>query len=179
MNAIHVADLMASGSGSETNVYKNFAALKTAWTLDAVNNDDESEYEVDSTVQFARMVAEIGYKYSIVPYTRRDFWEAVVVELGTDIVDGVYLQCYDGGANNDPSEWKNALGINVVPIIWVINDSKPEHGLSALEAESKFSYWKSQDSEALAGGGYWNNYDIENMGLSYIHYGESLSFVFP
>ncbi|KAI0143641.1 hypothetical protein GGR57DRAFT_483580 [Xylariaceae sp. FL1272] len=45
MNSQHVKDLMASpGPGSNTPLYQNFAALKTAWSLDAVNNDDESLY---------------------------------------------------------------------------------------------------------------------------------------
>jgi hypothetical protein len=70
MNAQHVSALMASpGPGNTTRLYRNFAALKAAWSLDAVNNDDESLYDVTSTVTFAQMLGKIGLKYTIAPYT--------------------------------------------------------------------------------------------------------------
>ena len=61
------------GQRNETRLFRNFAALKEAWTLDAVNNDDESIYDVSSTVVFGRMLGRIGYKYTIAPYTNQRF----------------------------------------------------------------------------------------------------------
>ncbi|KAK4236841.1 hypothetical protein C8A03DRAFT_35225 [Achaetomium macrosporum] len=184
MNAQHVRALMTSpGSGSDTPLYRNFAALKAAWDLDAVNNDDESLYDVASTVAFAKMLGKIGYKYTIAPYTNIRFWAAVKQQLNSGLaepdllLDRVYLQCYDGGASNDPGSWQSSLGMKVVPLLWVVNDSKPSYGTTAAQARSKFSAWYQR--YALAGGGYWNDYDIEKMGLSYREYGDVLSTVFP
>ncbi|KAH6659120.1 hypothetical protein BKA67DRAFT_652373 [Truncatella angustata] len=177
MNSAHVSELMASpGPGSDTRLYRNFVALKTAWTLDAVSNDDESIYDVASTVKFAQMLGNIGYKYTIVPYTNTSFWKSLKTQL-KDLLDRAYLQCYDGGAGNNPGSWQSTLGMKVVPIIWVTNDSKPSQGTTAAQAKTKFTSWNQQS--AVAGGGYWNEYDIEKMGLSYKEYGGVLTTVFP
>jgi len=184
MNAQNIRQLMASpGGGAETRLYRNFAALREAWALDAVNNDDESLYDTASTVAFARMLGRAGYRYTIAPYTQVRFWSAVKTQLNAGLaepewlLDRVYLQCYDGGANNDPAGWQSNLGMKVVPLVWVTNDSKPSQGVSAATARSRFAGW--QQRNALAGGGYWNDYDIEKMKLSYQQYGDVLTSVFP
>ncbi|KAF4999988.1 hypothetical protein FDECE_11336 [Fusarium decemcellulare] len=182
MNSNHVRDLMEGpGSDESTPLYRNFAALKEAWSLDAVNNNDESIYHAASTVTFARMLGNIGYKYTLVPYTNSNFWASIKRELdgnaASPLVDRVYLQCYDGGASNDPISWQNTLGMEVVPLLWVTNDSKPFYGTTVEQALAKFSGWLERGT--LGGGGYWNDYDIEKMGLSYTGYGGVLETKFP
>lgn len=184
MNSQHVRELMSSpGPGAETPLYRNFEALKTAWSLDAVNNDDESIYHVASTVTFGKMLGKIGYKYTIAPYTNTGFWTSVKSQLNQGLtepnllLDRVYLQCYDGGAGNDPGSWQSTLGMKVVPLIWVTNDSKPSQGTTAAQAKTRFTNWNQRS--ATGGGGYWNDYDIEKMGLSYKQYGDVLTSVFP
>lgn len=184
MNSQHVADLMANpGPGEDTLLYRNFAALKEAWSLDAVNNDDESLYDVPSTVAFAKMLGQAGYNYTIAPYTNPDFWIAVIGQGNEGLaeeerlVDRAYLQCYDGGRFNNPAGWQDALGIGVVPLIWVTNDSKPGEGNTVAQARARFEQFVG--ATELAGGGYWNDYDIEKMGLSYEEYGGILTSLFP
>jgi hypothetical protein len=183
MNAKNIRTLMASpGPGSETRLYRNFKALKSAWSLDAVNNDDESIYDVASTVAFAKMLAKVGYKYTIAPYTNTRFWVNVQTQLNKGlekpdlVLDRIYLQCYDGGIRNDPGSWQKTFGMKVVPLVWVTNDSKPAQGTTVAQAKTKFAAWNQQN--ALGGGGYWNDYDIEKMGLSYTRYGEVLKNIF-
>ncbi|KAF2445158.1 hypothetical protein P171DRAFT_431901 [Karstenula rhodostoma CBS 690.94] len=184
MNSQHVKELMAKpGPGTGTPLYKNFAALKTAWGLDAVNNDDESLYDVASTAAFAKMLGAVGYKYTGAPYTNAGFWKALIAQANAGraepdlLFDRAYLQCYDGGAGNDPSAWASSLGLKVVPLVWVTNDSKPSYGTTAAAAKTKFQGWKERGG--VVGGGYWNDYDIEKMGLSYREYGDALGSVFP
>jgi hypothetical protein len=184
MNSQHVKDLMRSpGPGAATPLYRNFDALKTAWSLDAVNNDDESIYDVGSTAAFARMLGEIGYKYTIAPYSNADFWVSLKTQLntakggGNPLLDRVYLQCYDGGAGNDPRSWQSSLGMKVVPLVWATNDSKPGQGATVAQATSMFVGWRKESG--VAGGGYWNDYDIEKMRSSYTAYGGVLMDVFP
>lgn len=183
MNSQHVKDLMANpGPGPSTPLYRNFVALKAAWGLDAVNNDDESLYDVASTVKFAQMLGQIGYKYTLAPYTNSAFWVSLIRQANAGLadpnllVDRVYLQCYDGGAGNNPTSWASTLGLKVVPLLWVTNDSKPSQGTTAAQATSKFTAWNS--AGGLAGGGYWNDYDIEKNGLSYSQYGSVLVNIF-
>lgn len=93
------------GVGSSTILYKNFKALKNAIPeIDAVNNDDEYCYDVATAVKFHQMMYELGYKTTVAPYMNRSFWENLVSQLG-DRCDRVLIQCYDGGAGNNPSDW--------------------------------------------------------------------------
>ncbi|KAK4451289.1 UDP-3-O-N-acetylglucosamine deacetylase [Podospora aff. communis PSN243] len=185
MNSQNVRNLMSSpGPGENTPVYKNFVALKEAWGLDAVNNDDEVLYEVGSTVTFAKMLGKAGYKYTGAPYTNVRFWRDLISQTnsglsgeGKLLFDRVYLQCYDGGARNDPRTWEQDLRMKIVPLVWVTNDSKPQFSTTAAQARQRFQQWHSRS--ALAGGGYWNDYDIEKMGLSYAEYGGVLRAAFP
>jgi hypothetical protein len=170
----------AEGTGSATRLYQNFNLLKTTWNLDGFNNDDESVYDVSSTVTFAKMLGVMGYKYSIAPYTNSAFWSNIKNQINAAVpglLDRVYLQCYDGGAGNNPGTWQTSLGMKVVPIVWVTNDAKPSQGNTAQQAQTKFANWNSQ--YAVAGGGYWNEYDIEKMGSSYTAYAGVLTSVFP
>lgn len=186
MNSQNVKALMSRpGPGTDTPLASNFAALKEAWGLDAVNNDDESIYDVASTVAFGKMLGNLGYKYTGAPYTNANFWVSLKNQLNAGrkegegeglLMDRMYLQCYDGGARNDPLGWQRTLGMKVVPLVWVTNDSKPQFGTSAQQAKSKFQGWRPSE---LGGGGYWNDYDIEKMGLSYKAYGDVLAAVFP
>jgi hypothetical protein len=183
MNAQHVKQLMANpGGGAETPLFRNFKALQAAWSLDAVNNDDESLYDVASTVAFAKMLGQVGLRYTIAPYTNTGFWSSITSQINKGLkepdllLDRVYLQCYDGGAGNNPASWQKTLGMKVVPLVWVTNDSKPSYGTTAAQARSKFTSWNRQG--ALAGGGYWNDYDIEKMKLSYSQYGDVLKSIF-
>ncbi|KAL1860607.1 hypothetical protein Daus18300_009097 [Diaporthe australafricana] len=165
----------ANGTGADTPLHTNFDVLRTAWDLDAFNNDDESVYDVSSTVSFAKLLGGIGYKYSIAPYTSTSFWTSVVQQL-PGLLDRVYLQVYDGGAGNNPGSWQDALGLEVTPLVWVTNDAKPSQGNTPEQAQAKFTNWNAQYS--VDGGGYWNDYDVEKMGSSYASYGQALTSVF-
>ncbi|OAA82593.1 coagulation factor 5/8 type domain-containing protein [Akanthomyces lecanii RCEF 1005] len=167
-----------NGTGASTVLYRNLAALKAAWNLDAINNDDEETYDMQSTVAFAAMVGAIGLKYSAAPYTNIDYWAEAVTKINSqspDLFDRVYLQCYDGGAGNDPGQWQTALGIPITPILWVVNSAKPIYGKTPEQAQSLFTQYKA---EGVSGGGYWNNYDIEQQNSSYIDYFEAIGSAF-
>lgn len=191
----------ANGTGPDTPLYRNFDALRAAWDLDAFNNDDESVYDVASTVSFAQLLGAIGYRYSIAPYTNSGFWASVAQQL-PGLLDRVYLQVYDGGSGNDPGAWQDALGRKVTPLVWVTNDAKPSQGNTPEQAQAKFANWNTQysvdgggmcqmfllvepleaaHSQLILGSskGYWNDYDVEKMGSSYTSYAQALTSVFP
>ena len=170
----------SQGTGPSTALYKTMSALKAAWNLDAINNDDESLYDVNSTVAFAQMLGQIGYKYTTAPYTYQSFWAQVASELNEKapgLQDTQFVQCYDGGSGNDPGQWQQAVGVRTIPLLWVTNKSKPYDGSTPQEMQTQFSGWKS--SEGITGGGLWNSYDIQQANNNnFAEYANVLNTVF-
>jgi hypothetical protein len=97
------------GTGKNTMLYRNFKALLEAVPgIDAVNNDDEHGYDVATAVKFHVMMADLGLKTTLAPYTNRNFWTQLATQVNSQrpgTVDRVMIQCYDGGAGNNPSNW--------------------------------------------------------------------------
>ncbi|SFR05175.1 hypothetical protein SAMN04488564_102711 [Lentzea waywayandensis] len=150
----NIAALISSGgTGSSSILYRNFQALKTATGADAINNDDESFYQVAPTAAFARMAAGLGYsKFTFAPYTNQSFWASLKSNLGS-LVDRVYLQGYAGGAGNNPATWNRALGMTVDPGLWSKHGSGCSAGDSPATVQSKMRSWKT--SAGITGGFMW------------------------
>ncbi len=106
----NIRDLInAGGTGKDSILYRNFQTLKREFPdVDAINFDDELTYDVESVTTFALMLADLGFRISICPYTEKDFWNQLVFnieKLRPGAMDAVYLQCYDGGNDNNPADW--------------------------------------------------------------------------
>jgi len=134
----------SQGTGAGSTLYKNFAALKKAVPgIDAINDDDEQAYDLGSSTAFGKMLNGLGMKLSQAPYMNQSFWVQLKNNLGSG-ADIVYLQCYQGGAGNDPGNWDAAYGngFHVVP-----GQESNNH------AASWWSNWSSADH--VTGGFYW------------------------
>ena len=94
----------SQGTGSTSILYKNFRALKRAVPeIDAVNNDQEQDYDVTTAAKFHIMMYNLGYKTTFAPYTYMSYWQQLNNEIRKTkpkAVDRVMVQCYDGGAGN-------------------------------------------------------------------------------
>jgi fructan beta-fructosidase len=105
----------SQGTGPTSILYKNFQALKNAVPgIDAINDDDEKTYDLNSSTKFANMLGGLGCKFTMAPYMNQSFW--VNLKNSISNCDYVYVQCYDGGAGNDPSQWQSAMGSGVTAI---------------------------------------------------------------
>ncbi len=148
------------GTGENSALYKNFKALKEAipW-IEAVNNDQEQDYDINTAVEFHKMMYDLGYKTTIAPYTEKSYWQNLVKKLNAarpGAVDLVYLQTYGGGAGNNPADWN----FGDIPM-WVGFDCESNGNLS--EMQSKFSNWKTAGN--VSGGFLWN-YNSEAQTLN-------------
>ncbi len=106
----HIQTLInKSGTGRTTMLYRNFKALlETVPGIDAVNNDDEQCYDVSTATKFHVMMYDLGCKTTLAPYTYQSFWNSLATNINKErpgAVDRVMVQCYDGGAYNNPSTW--------------------------------------------------------------------------
>jgi hypothetical protein len=145
----NIKSLIASqGTGTGSILYKNFLALENATGVDGFQFDDENEYDATSMVAFAKMLTTMGSTVSLVPYTNQSFWVNVRSQLGSK-VSHIYLQCYDGGAGNDPAQWTSAFGgVKVEPGLWGNTDT-------TSSATTKFRNWQQQIG--ITGGFMWLN----------------------
>lgn len=138
--------ILADGTGSGTILYRNLQALKNALGIDAIDYDDESTYDSVSSVNFGQMCNAVGMKVTLCPYTNINYWKTVKSGLGS-VVDYIYLQCYEGGAGNDPASWASSLGVPVVQVVPGYWDY--ERDITFL---NKMSGWSS---EGCTGGFLW------------------------
>jgi hypothetical protein len=124
----NIKNLIATnGTSSGSILYENFQALKNATGVDAIQYDDEQTYDVASAVALGNLIASLGMKVTLCPYTAQSYWASVKSQLGTN-VDAIYLQCYSGGAGNinNVGSWNSAFGgFKVYPGLWVDSSDCP------------------------------------------------------
>ena len=157
----NIAALMQrDGTGEDTILFKNFKALIEATGADAIDYDDESSYDVSVAVEFGRMMEKLGMKITLCPYAAMSYWKGVYDELGPELVDRIYLQCYDGGAGNNVADWYNAFGgVKIIPGYWCLHYGGSAGDTAAqvknkLNAAKRYStggfMWLYDDMQALA-----------------------------
>jgi hypothetical protein len=146
----------AQGTGSSSILYRNFKALRNTFpAVDAIGFDDESTYDVNSSTALAVMLGNLGFKVSLVPYTNAGYWTSVANNTNNQrpgTIDRVDLQCYAGGASNNPCSW-NFGSIPVFPGLW---DAEK----STSQVQSQLTTWKNNC--AAKGGFIWLYDDIDN-----------------
>lgn len=146
----------SEGTGENSILYRNFKALKDAIpAVIAVNNDIEHEYEAETQAQFHVMLYDIGFKTTIAPYMNKQYWDSFVSKVQTarpGAVERNYLQCYGGGAGNNPKDWN----ISNLPIYG--SHDLEANGFPRDEIIEKLTRWKND--AGIVGGFYWN-YDTK------------------
>lgn len=149
------------GFGEGTTLYKNFKALQDAIPeIDAFNNDDEVTYHATSAIAFTKMLAKMGFKNAIVPYTQKAFWKQLVEEVNEEYpgnIDRNYLQCYAGGGGNDPCSSTWDFGIDMIPGLW----GGPQ-GITPAQVSTQMATWRNSCEDHIKGGFLW---DYEKFAL--------------
>jgi hypothetical protein len=164
--------IKSQGTGPNSILYQNFQALKQAIpSIDGIDLDDESLYDQDTTVQFCQMLYGLGYQVTFCPYTMTQFWVNSLYALNSQtpgLVTGFNLQCYAGGAGNDPQDWINAIQAKmgpdfdaagfVFPGLWCRNGDGCDQGDCPDSITSQFKAWKP---DGIQGGFIWLYDDIQ------------------
>ena len=154
----------ANGTGKNTMLYKNFKALKEAVPeIDAVNNDDEHCYDLETGAKFHIMMYDLGYKTTLAPYTNRSYWQNLSAKIRasrSQAVDRVMVQCYDGGAGNvnQVGNW-NFTGVSDrhAGLMYYSNDWSVEKNMA------QFQKWYD---DGVAKGGFVWVYNSEEWDLN-------------
>ena len=156
----------------------NFQTLRQNLPIDGFDFDYEGSYSSSFERGIVTLTSELFKSGSIVtycPYTYQSFWlqclaDAYRASNNVQPVSWFNLQCYDGGAGNDPADWARAiatypqpLGIKdpnafVVPGLWVANTtSKSFMGKCPNGIQQQFKQWSATGTR---GGFLWNSSDI-------------------
>jgi hypothetical protein len=149
----------AQGTGPSSILYQNFKVIRDLIpAIDAVSYDDESNYDVDSSVALSLMLNDMGFKVTLCPYTRSSYWSSVystVQNLRPGAIDRIDLQCYAGGAWNNPGTWNNYFGgLRVTPGLWCYHlENNIPKGDSPIQVGDRLSSWNA--SYNIAGGFMW------------------------
>ena len=156
-----ISNLMATyGTNVNTVLYSNLMVLKAVTGADAINNDDELVYDAPSAAQFSLMCASMGYKTTLCPYTRSTYWSSIITTVNSarpGTVDSIQLQCYAGGAGNNPATWNANMGMKVSPGLETAYSTTGNPGCASGNDPSvcctKFGAWRS--SPGISGGWLW------------------------
>ena len=161
----HIRDLIkASGTGSNTMLYKNFKALKEAVPeIEAVNNDDEHCYDAETGAKFHIMMYDLGYTTTLAPYTNKSYWQNLCTKIRAsrpNAVDCVMVQCYDGGAGNVNSvgSWTfTGVPVRQAGLMYYSNDWNVDKNIE------QFQKWAD---DGVASGGFVCVYNSEEWDLN-------------
>ena len=153
-----------NGTGSTTMLYRNFKALKDAVPeIDAVNNDDEHCYDVETGAKFHIMMYNLGYKTTLAPYTYKSYWQNLCTKIRatkSKAVDRIMVQCYDGGAGNvnQVGSWTfTGVTERHAGLMYYSNDWSVDKNLE------QFQKWKD---DGVASGGFVWVYNSEEWDLN-------------
>jgi hypothetical protein len=144
----------SQGTGPKSILYKDFAALKAALPLDAIDFDDENSYDTSSTIEFAVMLGKLGYNVTMNPYTNSTYWTSVVSQINekrSGTVDGIHLQTFAGGDGNNPCSGWNFGSVPVYPGISDQSSAPPD--LTPAETKTAMKNWHTQCG--ITGGWVW------------------------
>ena len=152
-NLVKASEADGGGTGPNSILYRNFKALKDAIpAVIAINNDIEQDYDYETQARFHIMLYDLGFKTTIAPYTRREsYWVPFVDQINKarpGAVDRNYLQCYGGGANNKPNDWK----IGGLPIYG--SRDIESNGYTHQQIVDVMTNWKND--AGIVGGFYWS-----------------------
>ncbi|HKV07772.1 MAG TPA: glycosyl hydrolase family 18 protein [Thermoanaerobaculia bacterium] len=170
------------GTGPGNPLYQNFQALAQSLSIDGIDFDLEAtqysyDHFTDTVVQLTAMLGSLGLEVTYCPYVEEDFWIGCLAQVyknnGKQIVSWLNLQCYAGGAGNDPAYWVAAVkasdkltGVGnpaafVVPGLWCVNSSSGDcnSGDCPATVQETFAGYKASDP-GITGGFLWQYGDI-------------------
>jgi len=151
----------AQGTGPNSILYKDFAALKAAIpALDAIDFDDENSFNSPTTISFGVMLGGLGYHVMPDAFDQSSYWTNVVSQINSQLpgtVDGVHLQAYAGGSGNNPCVGWNFGTVPVFPGLWDANDTPSQ-------VQTTMTGWHSQCG--ILGGFMWLYDDFVGNGLA-------------
>lgn len=157
------------GTGSSNPLYTSLSILQSKLGLDAVNYDDETEFDLPSSEGLASICVDLNMKVSVCAIGgSQDHWVKFITGVNKakpGAADAVYIMTY-GGA--DPVDWNGYMkptGLIVSPGLWACHYDAPGSTtcttyVAANAVQTQIAAWKKQTS--LDGGWMFCGTDMLN-----------------
>ncbi|WP_291842893.1 hypothetical protein [Maricaulis sp.] len=169
----NIQSILNRGGANEANLFANFQVLMD---LGADGFDlDYEEYLTEPAGLISRFTIELnqrmGAKLTYCPYYGVSMWidclKANMTELGSQPVVGFNLQCYAGGASNDPRIWVqeihragSSIGVSNAQAFvrpgMAVAGSPSAPALTPSQMTAQLNTWQSP------GGWIWNTANVLN-----------------
>jgi hypothetical protein len=166
--------LQSQGSGPGSRLRRSFQALRAAIpAIDGFDLDDEDLQDPATTRSFAAMLGELGCTVTFCPYANLDFWVGCLRDLeavSPGLVSAFHLQCYAGGAWNQPQDWIDRIDASlggggarglVQPGLWGRHGGDCRDGDGPEAVAARFGAWKTP---GIRGGFIWLYDELRNCG---------------
>lgn len=165
-----IEGLLATTEGTAA-LKRSFSALRNYIPfMDGIDLYDEYNYNLDTIIEFSKMMHSLRLHVTFCPYLKREFWVACLGKLNTEtpgLVTGINLPCYDDYADNNPHTWISDISrlqipnldasAFVNPGLWCHNTSAKSPGMCPDTISTAFKEWKFQ---GIQGGFIWLYEDI-------------------
>ncbi|MFM7815383.1 MAG: hypothetical protein ACKPGI_00270, partial [Verrucomicrobiota bacterium] len=156
----NIRDLLKKGGAKPGGgLRKNFEAVRRDLSaITFIDLNDEVTYDASSMTEFSVMLADLGFKVSLCPYTNRAFWQNVAGAVNSQrpgAIQAVNLQCYGGGRRNNPADW-SFPGIPVYPGVWAEGTDSGGRAVgeeTINSATQRYTDWRK--SASIPGGFVW------------------------
>lgn len=159
---------IVTGIGEQSTLYNICKNLKEVLGADAICIDDESVYDSPSIIAMGKIAAKLNMHMTLCPFTNYTYWSDILKSSDANVVDGLYLQCYDGGANNQITDWVTALKCKqpIYPIFMVRGSFGTCHtykgSKSAEEIKATLKAFK-KDYPEMSGAAIWQVQDLKSF----------------
>jgi hypothetical protein len=159
---------IVTGIGEQSTLYNICKVLKEVLGADAFCIDDESVYDSPSIIAMGKIAAKLNMHMTLCPFTGYTYWGDILKASDANVVDALYLQCYDGGAKNEIKDWVEALKPKqpIYPIFMVRGSFSTcdsyKGSKSVAEIETQLKGFK-KDYPEMSGAAIWQMDDVKNF----------------
>lgn len=159
---------IVTGTGEQSTLYNICKILKQVLGADAFCIDDESVYDSPSIIAMGKVAAGLNMHMTLCPFRLNTYWKDILKASDANVVDALYLQCYDGGIRNEIKDWVTALQSRqpIYPVFMVRGSfstcSSYKGSKSVQEIGTQLKGFK-KDYPAMSGAAIWQVADLKTF----------------
>lgn len=159
---------IVTGTDEQSTLYNICRILKEELGADSFCIDDESVYDSPSIIAMGKIAGKLNMHMTLCPFRGYKYWGEILKASDANVVDALYLQCYDGGIRNEIKNWVEALQPTqpIYPIFMVrgsFSTCDTHKGSKSVEEISAQLKGFKKNYPAMSGAAIWQMDDLKNF----------------